>query len=130
MGWPSCLGLGGDVGANAQVERLHGDSSGEQIAVADVRSDTPAGQIQFSANTTPPTSWTLGQDPVWHPQVPCNRHNYHTDILFADSHVESPLRSLVIDPNNLAWRAKWSNDNQPHTESTWTVPASYSQIEQ
>ncbi len=130
MGWPSCLGLGGDVGANAQVKDSTVIHPVDMIAVADVRSDTPAGQIQFSANTTPPTSWTSGQDPVWHPQVPCNRHNYRTDILFADSHVENPLRSLVIDPNNNTWRAKWNNDDQPHTESTWTVPASYNQLEQ
>jgi prepilin-type processing-associated H-X9-DG protein len=105
-------------------------SPANMIAIADVRSDTPAGQIQFSANTTPPTTWTTGQDPTWHPQVPCNRHNYNTDILFADGHVESPKRKDVIDPNNNTWRARWNNDNDPHLTQTWTVPASYSTIEQ
>jgi prepilin-type N-terminal cleavage/methylation domain-containing protein/prepilin-type processing-associated H-X9-DG protein len=126
---PVCLGMGADVGGNLVKEStvLH---PSDMIAVADVRSDTPAGQIQFSANTTPPTDWTQTQDPLWHPQVPCNRHNYHTDILFADGHVENPRRSDVIDPNNNLWRCRWNNDNQPHLESTWTVPASYSQLEQ
>jgi hypothetical protein len=93
------------------------------ISIADVRSDTPAGQIEYAANTTPPTSWTSGQDAPWHPQVPCNRHEYYTDIIFADGHVESPLRSDVIDPNNNIWRARWNNDNSPHLEMAyWSIP--------
>jgi prepilin-type N-terminal cleavage/methylation domain-containing protein len=129
IGSPVILGMGADVGTVA-VKDTQVRSPANMIAIADVRSDTPAGQIQYSANTTPPTSWTLGQDPIWHPQVPCNRHNYRTDILFAEGHVESPRRSDVIDPNNITWRARWNNDNDPHLESTWTVPASYGALEQ
>jgi len=123
------LGMGADVGT-APVKDTMVRSPVNMIAVADVRSDTPAGQIQFSANTTPPTSWTANQQAGWHPQVPCNRHNFNTDILFAEGHVESPRRSDVIDPNNNLWRSRWNNDNQPHPESTWTVPASYNALEQ
>lgn len=123
------LGMGADVGTTP-IKDSNLRSPANMIAVADVRSDTPAGQIQFSANTTPPTSWTTGQDPTWHPQVPCNRHNYRTDLLFADSHVESAKRSDVINPNNNYWRARWNNDNDPHLDVTWTVPAGYSAIEQ
>ena len=123
------LGMGADVGTSP-IKDTAVRSPVNMIAIADVRSDTPAGTIQFSANTTPPTSWTTGQDPTWHPQVPCNRHTYNTDILFADGHVESPKRSLVIDPNNNFWRARWNNDNDPHLSQTWTVPASYSALEQ
>ncbi len=123
------LGMGADVGTQPIKDSTIRRPS-DMIALADVRSDTPTAQIQFSANTTPPTSWTTGQDAQWHPQVPCNRHGYHTDLLFADGHVESPLRSLVIDPNNNYWRARWNNDNDPHLSQTWTVPASYGQIEQ
>jgi prepilin-type N-terminal cleavage/methylation domain-containing protein/prepilin-type processing-associated H-X9-DG protein len=123
------LGMGADVGTTP-IRDTAVTSPANMIAVADVRSDTPAGQIAFSANTTPPTSWTTTQDPTWHPQVPCNRHNYKTDILFADGHVESPRRSDVIDPNNNFWRARWNNDNDPHLNVTWTVPASYSALEQ
>ena len=123
------LGMGADVGTTPIKDSMIRRPS-EMIAVADVRSDTPAGQIQFSANTTPPTQWTQSQDPTWHPQVPCNRHNFRTDILFADGHVESPKRSDVIDPGNNYWRACWNNDNDPHTSQSWTVPASYSALEQ
>jgi len=123
------LGMGADVGTTP-IKDSNILSPVNMIALADVRSDTPAGQIQFSANTTPPTSWTTTQDATWHPQVPCNRHNYNTDLLFADGHVESARRSDVIDPHNNNWRSRWNNDNQPHPESTWTVPASYSALEQ
>jgi len=115
------LGMGGDVGSQPVMDSTIRHPS-DMIAVADIRSDTPAGQIQFNANTTPPTSWVQGQDPTWHPQVPCNRHNYRTDILFVDSHVEGPRRTDVIDPNNNIWRARWNNDNSPHPEVSWTVP--------
>jgi prepilin-type N-terminal cleavage/methylation domain-containing protein len=116
------LGMGADVGTPPIPESKIRHPS-DMIAVADVRSDTPTGQIQFSANTTPPTDWTKNQDPAWHPQVPCNRHEYHTDLVFADGHVESPVRNLVIDPNNLYWRARWNSDHDPHTAETyWTIP--------
>jgi prepilin-type N-terminal cleavage/methylation domain-containing protein/prepilin-type processing-associated H-X9-DG protein len=122
LGWPTCLGMGGDAGANLVQESTVRRPS-NMISIADVRSDTPAGQIEYAANTTPPTSWTSGQDAQWHPQVPCNRHEFYTDIIFADGHVESPLRSDVIDPNNNIWRARWNNDNNPHTETAyWSIP--------
>ncbi|HTR42223.1 MAG TPA: prepilin-type N-terminal cleavage/methylation domain-containing protein [Pseudomonadales bacterium] len=120
MGWATVLGMGGDVGTPPVKEIIVRHPS-DMIVVADVRSDTPSGQIMYSANTTPPTSWTTTQDPTWHPQVPCNRHSFNTDIVFADGHVESPHRNDVIDPNNMMWRARWNNDNNPHTEVTWTV---------
>jgi prepilin-type N-terminal cleavage/methylation domain-containing protein len=124
----TCLGMGGDVGTKVVTESMVRHPS-DMIVIADVRSDTPVGKIEFAANTTPPTAWTTGQDPTWHPQVPCNRHSYHTDLVFADGHVETPRRSDVIDPNSDYWRRRWNNDNQPHWESTWTVPASYSTLE-
>jgi hypothetical protein len=120
-----CLGMGGDAGSpNNTVRESILRHPSDMIVAADVRSDTPANNIEYAANTTPPTSWTLAQDPLWHPQVPCNRHSYHTDVVFADSHVETPRRSDVIDPNNMYWRGRWNNDNSPHTEVTWTIPPS------
>ncbi|HEY1786906.1 MAG TPA: prepilin-type N-terminal cleavage/methylation domain-containing protein [Verrucomicrobiae bacterium] len=118
----SNLGMGGDAGGSYQTTEAMIRHPSDMIAVTDVRSDTPVGQIQFSANSTPPTSWVQTQDPTWHPQVPCNRHNYRTDVLFVDSHVEAPRRYDVIDPNNPTWRARWNNDDSPHPEATWTVP--------
>ncbi len=125
---PVCLGMGGDAGGNLVTESMVRHPS-DMIAIADVRSDTPAGAIQFAANTTPPTSWTQSQDPTWHPQVPCKRHNYRTDLIFADGHVESPLRSAVIDPNNDYWRSRWSNDHDPHHESVYWSIANPGQLE-
>ena len=85
------LGMGADAGTPPVKDSAIRHPS-EMIAIADVRSDTPDNQIQFSANTTPPVPWTTSQDPQWHPQVPCNRHNYRTGYtLFADGHVEGPL---------------------------------------
>lgn len=135
IGWPTCLGMGGDVGTAPVTETIMRHPT-DMIVIADVRSDTPVGQIEYGANTTPPTSWTTSQDPTWHPQVPCNRHTYRTDLVFADGHVESPRRSDVIDPNSTYWRSRWNNDNSPHwntssgSANTWTVPASYGTLEQ
>ena len=41
--------------------------------------------------------------------------------MFADGHAETAIRHDVIDPANIVWRVRWNNDNQPHTEITWTV---------
>jgi prepilin-type N-terminal cleavage/methylation domain-containing protein/prepilin-type processing-associated H-X9-DG protein len=111
------LGMGGDVGS-----RIIKDSSlakpSDMIAMGEVRSDAPS--VDFGSNVDPQVS--NSQNPTWHNQCPCNRHNYNTDILFADGHVESPKRNDVIDPSNMLWRARWCNDNNPHTEITWSVP--------
>ena len=121
IGWPTVLGMGADVGAQPVKESMVRHPA-DMIVIADVRSDTPSGQIMYSANTTPPTPWTTSQDATWHPQIPCNRHTYLTDIVFADGHVENPRRNDVVDPNNITWRSRWNNDNNPHMEVTWTLP--------
>jgi len=35
--------------------------------------------------------------------------------MFADGHSEAVLRRLIIDPRNDQWRARWNNDNRPHS---------------
>ena len=112
-----CLGMGGDVGSTSIKDSVVMKPA-EMISVGEVRSD--ATSIDFNANVDPQVS--NQQNPSQHNQCPCNRHNYRTDMLFADGHVESPLRNDVINPNNLLWRARWNNDYNPHTEITWTVP--------
>lgn len=111
------LGMGGDVGSrpikDSTIRRPV-----DMISVGEVRSDAPT--VDFGANIDPQVSNM--QNPAQHNQCPCNRHNYRTDLLFADGHVESPKRNDVIDPNNVLWRARWNNDNEPHPEITWTVP--------
>ena len=110
------LGMGGDVGSRIIKESTI-RSPVNMIALGDCRSDATV--IEFNANIDPQVS--NQQNPVQHNQCPCNRHNFHTDLLFVDAHVEEPIRNEVIDPNNNFWRAKWNNDNDPHTEITWTV---------
>jgi len=91
------------------------------IAIGDIRSDGIKGAIKFGANLDP-IMINENAAPL-HYQVPSNRHNYRTDILFADGHCESPKRNDVIDPTSITWRARWNNDNDPHTAdvSAWTV---------
>ncbi|MGH7943145.1 MAG: type II secretion system protein [Limisphaerales bacterium] len=117
------LGLGGDVNGGlfdgTVVTPAKVRHPSDMIAIGDLRSDAPANDIQFNANLDPTAA---SQGPANHTQVPCNRHTYHTDMVFADGHVESPLRNTTIDPNNGDWRARWNNDDKPHFEYTWTVP--------
>lgn len=109
------LGLGGDVdGSLAQgpVRDTMVRAPAKMIAIGDVRSDAPAGTVKFNANMH------IGVNNSPNPQFPCNRHNYRTDLLFADGHAENPLRNDVINPTNAVWRACWNNDNDPH----WDIP--------
>ena len=110
-------GLGGDIDANGSVVIRDSKviSPVNMIAIGDTRSDGQKGNIKFNANIDPTDNSAL---PV---QRPSNRHNYRTDLLFCDGHVESAKRNDVIDPNNQTWRPRWNNDNQPHPEANWTI---------
>jgi len=123
------LGLGGDIDgglSQGPVKDTMVVSPSQMIVVGDVPALKDAGLIQFNANLDP-TDPTSG-----HTQWPSNRHNYRTDLVFADGHVESPKRNDVINPApNNSWRSRWNNDNQPHNEVTWTVnPVWASQLDQ
>lgn len=114
------LGLGGDIdGSLSQgpVRDTMVKVPSQMISIGDVISDAANGTVVFNANIH------LAAQNSPNPQFPCNRHNYHTDLLFADGHVESPLRADVVNPNNVTWRAEWNNDNNPHLEvANWPVP--------
>jgi prepilin-type processing-associated H-X9-DG protein len=101
------LGLGGDVGSGSVRDSMVLKPS-DMIAIGDVRSDTPAASIDFNANLDPTDNST------YHTQWPCNRHNYRTDLVFVDGHVESPKRNDTMNVNDNYWRSRWNNDNQPH----------------
>lgn len=124
LGSPSAaLGLGGDVDGGFYYGMLK-DSSvqapAQMIMLADGRGLELGDGGSWEANLDP-TDTNGAQDPV-NGQLPSNRHNYTTDIMFADGHTEKPLRNLVIDPSpNSPWRARWNNDNNPHTELTWSA---------
>ncbi|HEY2083050.1 MAG TPA: prepilin-type N-terminal cleavage/methylation domain-containing protein [Verrucomicrobiae bacterium] len=109
------MGMGADVGAGIVKDTMVRHPS-DMIALGDVRSDTPPGSINFNANLDPVIGDGADNTITTHDQCPSNRHNYRVDLLFADGHVENPRRSDVINPNDMTWRARWNNDNNPHTE--------------
>jgi prepilin-type N-terminal cleavage/methylation domain-containing protein len=118
------FGLGADVGTSP-VKDTQVRSPSNMIALGDVRSD--AVTVDFNANLDPVIGDAADNMPPVHGQCPTNRHNYRTDLLFADSHAESPKRNDVINPNDPNWRARWNNDNDPHLPGTpngvanWTL---------
>jgi len=112
------LGLGGDVNGAANkgpVTESMVVSPSQMIAVGDVKAPVNPAQINFDADLDPTDKSQA------HSQWPSNRHNYRTDLVFVDAHVEAVRRHDLIDPKNLAWRPRWNNDNQPHPEIHWTV---------
>jgi prepilin-type N-terminal cleavage/methylation domain-containing protein/prepilin-type processing-associated H-X9-DG protein len=112
------LGLGGDINGNhnkGPVTESMVVSPSQTIMVGDVKASPNPASIHFDADIDP-TDNSPG-----HSQWPSNRHNYRTDLVFADGHVEEVRRRDIIDPRNPVWRARWNNDNKPHPEITWTV---------
>jgi prepilin-type processing-associated H-X9-DG protein len=113
------LGLGGDINGglyHGPIRDTTVVSPSQMIMIGDVPALKDATQIAFNGNMDP-TDPTQG-----HSQWPSNRHNFHTDLVFCDGHVESPKRNDVINstPSNV-WRNRWNNDNRPHDEYTWVV---------
>ncbi len=99
------LGLGGDIGAVPEVKEADVVSPSNMIMLADSRTDT---------------NWDGNIDARESNQWPSKRHDKRTNIQFADGHAESAIRQMVVDPNNLEWRRRWNNDNEPHMEiGTW-----------
>lgn len=113
------LGLGGDVQNRAYlVKESRVKSPSEMIAVGDV----PAVKVGMNFNA----NMDVTSDTPPHSERPSNRHNYRTDLLFADGHAEGPKRNDVINPApNWPWRYRWSNDHLPHNELTWLVTPAY-----
>jgi prepilin-type N-terminal cleavage/methylation domain-containing protein len=122
------LGLGGDINGgfyHGPVKESDVVAPAQMIMVGDVPALKNPSDISFNGNMDP-TDLTPG-----HSQWPSNRHDYHTDLVFCDGHVETPIRNNVINsqPTN-PWRNRWNNDNKPHTEFTWTVnPVLASQLD-
>ena len=108
------MGMGADVGTVPVKESMIRRPV-DMIALGDIRSDAAA--PNFNANLDPvidDASDNLASN--GHDQCPSNRHNFRTDLLYADGHVDSPKRNDAINPNDMTWRARWNNDNSPHTE--------------
>jgi prepilin-type N-terminal cleavage/methylation domain-containing protein/prepilin-type processing-associated H-X9-DG protein len=116
------LGLGGDVNnPRLLVKDSQVKSPSQMIAIGEVPAVKTG--MNFNANMD------VSDDVPPHTQRPSNRHNYHTDMLFADGHAEGPKRSDVINPTaNWPWRNRWSNDNQPHNEFNWSVTPAFNSM--
>ena len=113
------LGMGGDVNGavnRGPVTEEMIRSPSRMIVIGDVK-PTMSGPIKFDANLDPVDRAAN------HSQWPSNRHNYRTDLVFADAHVEAVRRRDLIDSRNSDWRARWNNDDLPHPEVRWTVNA-------
>ena len=111
------LGLGGDVNGGWATRGLVSEANVlrpvEMIMVGDARA---------FENPSLYNTWPANLDPKEYDQWPSNRHNRNTDLLFCDGHASSARRRDVIDPANRMWRARWNNDNNPHTEiGNWSV---------
>jgi prepilin-type N-terminal cleavage/methylation domain-containing protein/prepilin-type processing-associated H-X9-DG protein len=107
------LGLGGDIDGQLHqgpIKDTSLKSPPNMIWLCDVPAVPQTETPDFNANTEPADVQTA----TGHSACPSNRHNFHTDVLFCDGHVESPRRNDVRDPKNGFWRARWNNDNDPH----------------
>jgi prepilin-type N-terminal cleavage/methylation domain-containing protein/prepilin-type processing-associated H-X9-DG protein len=128
LGSPSAaLGLGGDVDGpfyyGLMKEALI-RAPAQMIMMADTRA-LPVGQDagSWEANLDP-TDTQDTSSTGYSGQLPSNRHNYKTDILFCDGHSEKVLRNDAVNPAATSlWRPRWNNDNQPHLELTWPMLA-------
>jgi prepilin-type N-terminal cleavage/methylation domain-containing protein/prepilin-type processing-associated H-X9-DG protein len=118
-------GMGADVGTSAVKDSMIRRPV-DMIAIGDVRSDATV--LNFNANLDPVIDDASDNMSVnGHDQAPSNRHNYRTDLLFADGHVESAKRNDVINPNDSLWRARWNNNNDP-TDGPATWPTSNTSV--
>jgi prepilin-type N-terminal cleavage/methylation domain-containing protein/prepilin-type processing-associated H-X9-DG protein len=114
---PNQLGLGGDVNLVGEVKESSAVAPANLIMLGDSR---PADGGVILRNTTP-GNFDANIDPKNPSEWPASRHNGRTTLMFADGHAENALRRIVVDPRNLEWRRRWNNDNEPHTEITWTI---------
>lgn len=102
----SQLGLGGDVNYVGEIKESAVIRPVDMIMLADSKPDG-----SFDGNI----------DPKQSDQWPSNRHDRRTNLMYCDGHADSAIRAEVINPRNDMWRRRWNNDNQPHTEISWTV---------
>jgi len=125
------LGLGGDIDGGlfqGPVKDTTVKRPSEMIWICDVPSVPQTVTPLFNGNCEPADVKTVSG----HSACPANRHNYRTDVLFCDGHVESPKRNDLRSPGNGFWRGRWNNDNDPHNEAgNWQGnPAWVNQLDQ
>ena len=114
----AALGLGGDIDGpfyHGVMKDTRVVAPVQMIMLADTRAleTGVGGSWEANLDPTDTASATCGQ-------LPSNRHNYKTDMLFCDGHAEKAVRNDVVNPaQSSLWRARWNNDNKPHLEMTW-----------
>ena len=107
------LGLGGDVDGGlyqGPVKDSMVVNPANMILVCDVPSVPQNITPNFNANCEPADIKTASG----HSACPANRHNYRTDVLFCDGHVETPKRNDLRSPRS-NFRERWNNDNNAHS---------------
>jgi prepilin-type N-terminal cleavage/methylation domain-containing protein/prepilin-type processing-associated H-X9-DG protein len=99
------LGMGGDVDGPlvTYVSEARVKKPSDMIAIADVSDLLKL--ADYGANLDP----TFQGNGIYS-QLISNRHNYRSDILFADGHVESAKRTDVVG-GRPDWVPRWNNDN-------------------
>ncbi len=118
LGHDPQLGLGGDINGywtfRGPVTEAMVRKPVDMIMLGDARA---------FENPSLYNTWPANLDPTQYDQWPSNRHNRQTDLLFCDGHAAAARRRDVVDPANLLWRARWNNDNDPHTAdiAAWPV---------
>ncbi len=121
------LGLGGDidgpVSAGIEVREAMVKNPADMIMLGDSKpgNGTVAKPTvgEFDANIDPKSSG----------DGPANRHAFKTVLMFADGHADTARRADIVNPKNDTWRARWNNDNRPHSPRSgdavtipdWTV---------
>lgn len=117
------LGLGGDIDGGwyqGPVKDSMVVAPSRMIAVGDVRALKDPSAIAFNANMDPTANSQA------HTEWPSSRHNYRSNLLCADGHVETPRRAEVISPvKDNPWRSRWNNDNLPHNDINWVITAAW-----
>jgi prepilin-type N-terminal cleavage/methylation domain-containing protein/prepilin-type processing-associated H-X9-DG protein len=122
------LGLGGDIDGGfptPPVKESAVVSPTQMIMLGDAKPGSGTNRKptvgEFDANI----------DPKSIADGPANRHQFRTDLMFADGHAETARRRDIVNPRNLDWRARWNNDNRPHNPGSgdnpsipdWAVPS-------
>lgn len=112
------LGLGGDIDGPVPAPKVK-DSAVKSPSDMIMLGDSKPGNGEPKPTVG---SFDGNVDPKDEPERPANRHNYRTVLMFADGHAESALRKQVVDPRNEQWRARWNNDNRPHSPRSGDTP--------
>src|SRR5688500_11629741 len=113
------LGLGGDIDGPVAAPKVK-DSAVVAPSEMVMLGDSKPGNGTTSKPTTGEFDGNI--DPKSPGDGPANRHNFRTVLMFADGHSEAILRRLIVDPKNETWRARWNNDNRPHSPRSGDNP--------